>query len=115
MKVFETRQLLKETKVLLKSQIKALRLSGKGNKEVRTVLSPILDEKVVLLNYIGTNKAWNFNFKGGGWNSNYAVTKEESIKMAKKEYKKSKYCVIDESTWRVATTADTELLLSTFY
>ena len=115
MKVFETKVLLKETSTMLKSQIKALKLSSKGNSEIRKVLTPIITEKVTLLNYIGTIKCWNFNFIGGGWNSNYAKTKEEALKMAKKEYKGSLNCVPDSSTFRVATEADTQLLLSTFY
>ena len=35
--------------------------------------------------------------------------------MAKKEYKGSKYTVVNESTFRVATEADTRNLLSLFY
>ena len=115
MKVFETKKSLKEAQLLLKNQIKALKLSGRGRKDIRTTLSPILEEKVNLLSYIGKSKCWNFNFEGGGWNSNYAKTKEESYKMAKKEYKGSKNCVPSESTFRVATEVDTQNLLSLFY
>lgn len=115
MKLFETKQSLKEAQILLKNQIKALKLSGKGKKEIRTALSPILEEKVNLLSYIGGSKTWNFNFEGGGWNSNVAKTMEESIKMAKKEYKGSKHTIVNEETFRVATERDTQNLLSLFY
>lgn len=115
MKLFETKKSLKEAQILLKNQIKALKLSGKGKKEIRTALSPILEEKVNLLSYIGGSKTWNFNFEGGGWNSNCAKTMEESIKMAKKEYKGSKYTIVNEGTFRVATEGDTQALLSLFY
>ena len=115
MKVFETKKNLKLAETTLKNQIKALKLSGKGDIVIRTTLAPILEEKVNLLSYIGKSKCWNFNFEGGGWNSNYAKTKEESYKMAKKEYKGSKNCVPSESTFRVATEMDTQNLLSLFY
>jgi hypothetical protein len=115
MKVFETKKSLKLAQTILRNQIKALKISGKGDIVIRTTLAPILEEKVKLLKYVGSVKNWNFNFEGGGWNSNYAKTKEESIKMAKKEYKGSKYTVVNESTFRVATEADTRNLLSLFY
>jgi hypothetical protein len=115
MKVFETKKSLKLAQTILRNQIKALKISGKGDIVIRTTLAPILEEKVNLLQYIGSVKNWNFNFEGGGWNSNYAKTKEESYKMALKEYKGSKNCVPSESTFRVATEADTRNLLSLFY
>ena len=115
MKVFETKKNLKLAETTLKNQIKALKLSGKGDIVIRTTLAPILKEKVNLLSYISGVKNWNFNFEAGGWNSNYAKTKEESYKMALKEYKGSKNCVPSENTFRVATEMDTQNLLSLFY
>mgnify|MGYP003651639347 FL=1 len=115
MKVFETKKSLKEAQFLLKNQIKALKLSGRGRKDIRTTLSPILEEKVNLLSYVSGMKNWNFNFEDGGWNSNWAKTKEESYKMALKEYKYSKNCVPSKTTFRVATEMDTQNLLSLFY
>ena len=32
---------------------------------------------------------WTYNFKGGGWNTEFAVTKEEAIEKAKKRWKDS--------------------------
>ena len=77
MKVFETKKSLKLAQTILRNQIKALKISGKGDIVIRTTLAPILEEKVKLLKYVGSVKNWNFNFEGGGWNSNYAKTKEE--------------------------------------
>jgi len=114
MKAFETKVSYKDSVQLLKRQVKALKKVVK-NGDGHESLIPIIDEKVVLLDYISKVKAWNFGFIGGGWNSNYAKTKEESIKMAIKEYKGSKNCVPDMNSFRVATEADTQLLLSTFY
>ena len=115
MQVFETKKNLKLAETTLKNQIKALKIAGKSDIVIRATLAPILGEKVNLLAYISGNKNWNFNFEDGGWNSNYAKTKEESYKMALKEYKNSKYCVPSKNTFRVATEMDTKNLLSLFY
>jgi len=109
-----TKKANKEAIALLKRQVRALKSVVKKGTGQESLL-PIIEEKVSLLEYISKVKCWNFNFDGGGWNSNYAKTKEESIKMAKKEYKKSEHCTPDESTFRVATDADTAMLLSSFY
>jgi len=68
-----------------------------------------------MLKYISGMKTWNFLFEGGGWNSNVAKTKEESIKKAKKMYNASKHTQVSETSFRVATKADTQTLLSLFY
>jgi len=109
-----TKKANKEAIALLKRQVRALKSVVKKGTGQESLL-PIIEEKTNLLNYIAGSKTWNFNFQGGGWNSNYAKTKEESIKMAKKEYKKSKNCIVDIATFRVATEADTKMLLSSFY
>jgi hypothetical protein len=89
------------------------------------------------LEYISGRKCWNFNFKNGGWNSVFAVTKEEALESACDSYNNKgnsfTYQVlesdgttgtrigtneprrVDESTLRVATPADTAMLLSSFY
>ena len=112
---FETKANYKESVTVLRTQIKSLKSLVKCCKEERATIKPIIDEKVNMLKYISGLKSWNFNFEGGGWNSNVAKTKEESYKMALKEYKGSKNCVPSESTFRVATEMDTQNLLSLFY
>jgi len=114
MKVFETKKNLKLAETTLKNQIKDLKICT-YDYNFHSTLSPILEEKVNLLAYISGNKNWNFNFEDGGWNSNYAKTKEESYKMALEEYKDSEHCVPSKNTFRVATEMDTQSLLSLFY
>ena len=112
---FETKANLKEATTLLRTEIKSLKSLVRLDKTQRAIINPIILEKMNLLEYISGLKSWNFNFEGGGWNSNVAKTKEESYKMALKEYKGSKNCVPSKETFRVATDADTKNLLSLFY
>ena len=59
-----------------------------------------------------------FNFEGGGWNSEYAHTKEEAMELAKAKYSTADYkgtCVPDMKSFRVSTPADYNNLLSLFY
>jgi hypothetical protein len=59
-----------------------------------------------------------FNFEGGGWNSEWAHTKEEAMELAKVKYSTDDYkgtCVPDMKSFRVSTPADYNNLLSLFY
>ena len=59
-----------------------------------------------------------FNFEGGGWNSEWAHTKEEAMELAKAKYSTADYtgtCVPDMKSFRVSTPADYNNLLSLFY
>ena len=59
-----------------------------------------------------------FNFKGGGWNSEYAFTIEEAKELAKIKYSGPEYtgtCDPDFNTFRVSTPADHQNLMSMFY
>jgi len=115
MKSFETKTDYKESVRVLRTQIKYLKYLARLDKAQLSTIKPIIDEKVNMLKYISSLKSWNFNFEGGGWNSNVAKTKEESIKKAKKEYNASKHTQVNENSFRVATDADTRNLLLMFY
>jgi hypothetical protein len=59
-----------------------------------------------------------FNFEGGGWNSEWAHTKEEAMELAKAKYSTDDYkgtCIPDMKSFRVSTPADYNNLLSLFY
>ena len=112
---FETKANYKESVTVLRTQIKSLKSLVKLDKAQRATIKPIIDEKANMLKYISGMKTWNFGFEGGGWNSNVAKTKEESIKKAKKMYNASKHTQVSETSFRVATKADTQTLLSLFY
>lgn len=59
-----------------------------------------------------------FNFEGGGWNSEYAHTKEEAMELAKAKYITEYYkgtCIPDMKSFRVSTPSDHANLMSMFY
>lgn len=59
-----------------------------------------------------------FNFTSGGWNSEYAHTKEEAMELAKAKYSTEDYkgnCIPDMKSFRVSTPSDYNNLLSLFY
>ena len=114
-KAFETKASYKESTTVLRTQIKSLKSLVRLDKTQRAIINPIILEKMNLLEYISGLKSWNFNFEGGGWNSNVAKTKEEAINKAKRMYNASKHTQVSEDSFRVATQADTANLLSLFY
>jgi hypothetical protein len=60
-----------------------------------------------------------FNFKGGGWNSEFAFTEEEALAQAIEKYGTptvdSRILNIDTKSFRVSTPTDYQNLLSSFY
>ncbi len=63
---------------------------------------------------------WNFNFKGGGWNSVIAPTKEQAIQIANIKFNPANTdgdgkLVPDSNSFRVESDADNKALLSLFY
>ena len=68
---------------------------------------------------LATRQEFLFNFKGGGWNSEIAFTREEAIEKAIAKYgppsEEGRPCNIDVTTFRVATASDMAGLLSLFY
>lgn len=67
---------------------------------------------------LSTKLEFIFNFKGGGWNSEVAFTKEEAIEQAISKYgvpeEWNKVLNIDITTFRVSTPDDRRNLLSLF-
>jgi hypothetical protein len=59
-----------------------------------------------------------FNFKGGGWNSEYAFTEEQAIEQAIEKYglptEHNKILNIDTTSFRASTHSDYQNLLSMF-
>ena len=89
----------------------------------------VVAEKQKKLSYLLQNKEWNFNFEGGGWNSVYAVHREEAIFKAEAKYNETEQryhseengggaiplTKVNASSVRLATPKDTANLLSMFY
>lgn len=78
-------------------------------------LKSIIAEKQKQYETLTSTKEWLFNFEGGGWNSVYAVTKEDAIAAALNEYSSSPNLNPNVNTFRVSTESDYKALLSLFY
>ena len=85
------------------------------------ILQPIINETVAeivsLEKTLATKLEFIFNFKGGGWNSEVAFTKEEAIEQAIENYgvpEDGKILNIDITSFRVSTRDDRRNLLSLF-
>jgi hypothetical protein len=59
---------------------------------------------------------WFYLFKGGGWNSEYAVSKEQAIEQAKERWKNSTTLIVDEDSFKLVeeNKSQYEMLLSYF-
>ena len=130
MRTLNTTQERLKTQDMLSTQSEALGLAIKTahhkHKLSLTLLQQDTDKKRA---YLQSNKEWNFNFTSGGWNTVYAQDKEQAIRIAKEQYNETVHryhssenggskiplTEVDESTFRVATEADTKALLSLFY
>ena len=89
--------------------------------EMGNILQPIINETVAeivsLEKQLSTKLEFIFNFKGGGWNSEVAFTKEEAIEQAIENYgvpEDGKILNIDITSFRVSTPDDMRNLLSLF-
>ena len=89
--------------------------------EMGNILQPIINETVAeivsLEKTLATKLEFIFNFKGGGWNSEVAFTKEEAIEQAIENYgvpEDGKILNIDITSFRVSTPDDRRNLLSLF-
>ena len=100
--------------------ISALTVNGDAG-EMGATLQPIINETVAeivsLEKTLATKLEFIFNFKGGGWNSEVAFTKEEAIEQAIENYgvpEDGKILNIDITSFRVSTPDDMRNLLSLF-
>lgn len=120
----EQRDALKQRVVLLESRldgISALTRNGDAG-EMGGTLQPIINETVAeivsLERTLATSLEFLFNFKGGGWNSEVAYTKEDAIEQALFKYghpDTQEMLRVDTSTFRVSTPTDYKNQLSSFY
>ena len=101
--------------------ISALIVNGDAG-EMDDTLQPIIDETKAeidaLTKRIATKWEFLFNFKGGGWNSEVAFTREDAIEQAIFEYghpDTQEILKVDTSTFRVSTPEDYKNQLSSFY
>jgi hypothetical protein len=59
-------------------------------------------------------KEWTFYFIGGGWNTEWAYTKAQAKKQAKKRFD-SPNLQVDMDSFHIASEEETKHLLSLFY
>jgi predicted HNH restriction endonuclease len=76
-------------------------------------------ELAKIKNLKDNKRQYLFNFKSGGWNSEFAFTEEEALQQAIEKYGQpndsSKVLNIDERSFRVSTPTEYQSLLSSFY
>tara|TARA_Y100000389_G_C17358414_1_gene462360 strand:+ start:687 stop:1013 length:327 start_codon:yes stop_codon:yes gene_type:complete len=103
----KTKEELTERVEYLKVLKRSLTLS---NEVVKTEKKRIRKE----LEFLQSEKKWNFNFESGGWNQVFAKTRDVAIKRAIKKYN-CKISKVNIESFRVATYEDTKMLMSMFY
>jgi hypothetical protein len=89
------------------------------SKSMVTVLKDIIseNEKVIkeMIKITGNRYEFLYNFRSGGWNSEYAYTMEEAQEAAKARWEDKENLDVDYKTFRVSTPADHQNLMSMFY
>ena len=87
--------------------------------DLEDIIKETEEELLHLKDLKDNRREYLFNFKGGGWNSEWAFYEEEAIKQAEKKYgaptKSGTICNVDTTTFRVSTPADYRNLMSNFY
>ena len=76
-------------------------------------------ELAKIKNLKDNKRQYIFNFRSGGWNSEFAFTEEEALQQAIEKYGKPNasggVLNIDERSFRVSTPTDYQSLMSSFY
>jgi hypothetical protein len=84
-------------------------MSDKGGIEIANIINETKAEIVSLEKTLATKWEFLFNFKGGGWNSEVAFTREDAIEQALFNYghpDTQEHLRVDTSTFRVSTPTD---------
>ena len=119
----EQRDAAKQRVVALSSRLDAIQtltenMSDQGGIEIANIINEIKAEIDALTKRIATKWEFLFNFKGGGWNSEVAFTREDAIEQALFNYghpDTQEHLRVDVSTFRVSTPSDYKNQLSSFY
>ena len=119
----EQRDALKQRVVLLELRLDGIRaltenMSDKGGIAIMSIIEETKIEIMTLERTLATSLEFLFNFKGGGWNSEVAYTKEDAIEQAIFKYghpDTHAMCQVDVSTFRVSTPSDFDALMRGFY
>jgi len=95
-------------------------VEGYEEDDLHSIIKESQEELAKIKNLKDNKREYLFNFKGGGWNSEYAFTEEKAIEQALEKYGvPNEYgregLNVDVSTFRVSTPSDYQNLLSLFY
>ena len=121
----EQRDAAKQRVVALSSRLDAIQtltenMSDKGGIEIANIINETKIEIMTLERTLATSLVFLFNFKGGGWNSEVAYTKEDAIEQALEKYgMPNEYgregLNVDITTFRVSTPSDFDAQMRGFY
>ena len=119
----EQRDAAKQRVVALSSRRDAIQtltenMAEKGGIEIANIINETKAEIASLERTLATSLEFLFNFKGGGWNSEVAYTKEDAIEQALFKYghpDTQAMCQVDVSTFRVSTPSDFDAQMRGFY
>ena len=121
----EQRDAAKQRVVALSSRLDAIQtltenMSDKGGIEIANIINETKIEIMTLERTLATSLEFLFNFKGGGWNSEVAYTKEDAIEQALEKYgMPNEYgregLNVDITTFRVSTPSDFDAQMRGFY
>ena len=121
----EQRDAAKQRVVALSSRLDAIQtltenMSDKGGIEIANIINETKAEIMTLERTLATSLEFLFNFKGGGWNSEVAYTKEDAIEQALEKYgMPNEYgregLNVDITTFRVSTPSDFDAQMRGFY
>ena len=121
----EQRDAAKQRLELLESRLDAIsalteNMSDKGGIAIISIIEETKIEIMSLERTLATSLKFLFNFKGGGWNSEVAYTKEDAIEQAIFKYGHPDTAFggmlqVDTSTFRVSTPSDFDAQMRGFY
>ena len=93
-------------------------VEGYEEDDLRSIIKEANEELAKIKILKDNKREFLFNFKGGGWNSEYAFTEEQAIEQAIEKYgiptEYNKILNIDTTSFRVSTPSDYQNLLSMF-
>jgi len=108
---------LSERKQILQTRIFSLKDTNHLDPMAQEAITAVIEESrreiAKIEESLTTKREYLYNFIGGGWNSEWAHTRELAIKQAKERWGFS--MEVDPDSFRVATHFDHQHLLSLFH
>ena len=86
-----------------------------GNHTIQDIKLEYAEEMTRLDKLINEKREYLYNFKSGGWNSEWAVTSNQAYAQAMERWGDDPKLQIDPQSFRASTPADYQNLLSLFH